>query len=73
MKKFKVTQDADYVAGYLRVVHREGIIEAESKEDALYKLQNEGYTDYLDLKADCYEVEDADFDDIPFEIEEVID
>lgn len=48
MKKFKVTQDADYMVGYLRCGHREGIIEAES-------------------------IEDADFDDMPFEIEEVID
>lgn len=73
MKKFKVTQDADYVVGHLRYGHREGIIEAESIEDALYKLQNKGYTDYLDFKVDSCEVEDADFDDMPFEIEEVID
>lgn len=73
MKKFKVTQDADYVVGHLRYGHREGIIEAESIEDALYKLQNKGYTDYLDFKVDCCEVEDADFDDMPFKIEEVTD
>ena len=59
MKKFKVTQDADYMVGYLRCGHREGIIEAESIEDALYKLQNKGYTDYLDFKVDSCEVEDA--------------
>ena len=73
MKKYRVTQDADYVVGYLRLAHREGIIEAESTEDALYKLQNEGYADYLDFKVDSCEIEDADFDGMPFEIKEVTD
>ena len=35
MKKFKVTQYAEYVMGYLRYGHREGIIEAESEEDEI--------------------------------------
>lgn len=39
MAKFKVFQDADYVQGHLRYGHREGIIEADSKEDALNKLK----------------------------------
>ena len=71
MAKFRVRQDADYVTGHLRYGHREGVIEADSKEDALDKLQNDGYDDYLDLKIDSYEVEDADFGDNEFEIEEV--
>lgn len=73
MAKFKVSQEADYVTGHLRYGHREGIIEADSKEDALNKLNNEGYTDYLDLKVDDYEVEDVDYGDNEFEIEEVED
>jgi len=71
MKKFKVSQEADYVMGHLRYGHREGIIEADSKEDALYKLRNKGYTDYLDLKVDDYRVEDVEYGDNEFEIEEV--
>lgn len=71
MKKFKVTQNSNYVQGYLRYGHREGIIEAESKEDALDKLRNDSYTDYLDFVLDDYSLEDADYDDQPFEIEEV--
>lgn len=71
MAKFRVRQDADYVIGHLRYGHREGVIEADSKEDALDKLQNEGYTDYLDLKVDDYEVEVAEYGDNEFEIEEV--
>lgn len=58
MEKFKVSQEADYITGHLRYGHREGVIEANSKEDALDKLKNKGYTDYLDLKVDDYEVED---------------
>lgn len=71
MAKFKVRQEADYVMGHLRYGHREGIIEADSKEDALNKLKNEGYTDYLDLVVDDYSVECASYGDNEFEIEEV--
>lgn len=70
MAKFRVTQEADYAVGHLRYGHREGIIEADSKEDALNKLKNEGYTDYLDFVLDDYELEDAEYTD-DFEIEEV--
>ena len=70
MAKFRVTQDADYVVGHLRYGHREGVIEADSKEDALNKLKNEGYTDYLDFVLDDYEVEDAEYED-EFDIEEI--
>ena len=71
MKKFRVTQKANYVQGYLRYGHREAIVEAESKEDVLNKLENEGYTDDLDFVLDDYSVEDADYDDQPFKIEEI--
>lgn len=73
MAKFRVSQEADYVTGHLCYGHREGIIEADSKEDVLNKLNNEGYTDYLDLKVDDYEIEDVDYGDNEFEIEEVED
>lgn len=73
MAKFRVSQEADYITGHLRYGHREGIIEADSKEDALSKLRNEGYTDYLDLVVDDYEVEDVDYGDNEFEIKEVED
>lgn len=71
MKKFRVTQDAEYVMGYLRYGHREGIIEAESEENALNKLKNDGYTDYLDFELDDYSLEDASYDGMEFKIEEV--
>lgn len=71
MRKFKVIQDADYAIGHLRYGHREGIIEADSKEDALDKLKNHGYTDYLDFVVDDYELDYVDYGNNPFEIEEV--
>ncbi len=71
MAKFKVVQQADYVVGHLRYGHREGIIEADSKEDALNKLKNKGYADYLEPQIDDYEVEDVAYGNNPFEIEEL--
>lgn len=71
MARFFVKQDADYAMGHLRCGHREGFIEAESKEDALNKLENEDYTDYLDFVLDDYELDDVDYGDNSFEIKEV--
>ena len=71
MARFFVKQEADYVMGYLRYGHREGYIEADSIEDAEIKLKEEGYTDYLDFVLDDYEVEDVEYSDNEFEIEEV--
>ena len=70
--KFRVTQEENYVMGNLRYGHREGIVEANSKEDAL-KLIEGNEDDYLDIVIDDYEIEDADFENNPFEIEEVND
>ena len=70
--KFRVTQEANYVMGHLRYGHREGIVEADSKEDAL-KVIVGNEDDYLDIVIDDYEIEDADFENNPFEIEEVND
>ena len=71
MAKFRVSQEADYVMGHLRYGNREGVIEAESKEYALNKLKNEGYTDYLDFVLDDYSCEDVEYGDNEFEIEEM--
>lgn len=71
MARFFVKQDADCAVGYLRYGHREGFIEAESKEDALDKLNNEGYTDYLDFVLDDYELNGVEYGSNPFKITEV--
>lgn len=70
MARFFVTQDADYVMGYLRYGHREGYIEADSIEDARRKVEEEGYDDYLDLVVDDYSVEDVDYGNNKFVIKE---
>ena len=70
--KFRVTQEANDVMGHLRYGHREGIVEANSKEDVL-KLIEGNEDDYLDIVIDDYEIEDADFENNHFEIEEVND
>ena len=41
------------------------------EETRTLKLEEEGYTDYLDLVVDDYEIEDADYGNNPFEIREV--
>ena len=70
--KFKVTRQAYYIIGHLCGGYEEGIVEANSKEEVLKLLQG-NEDDYLDLVVDDYEIEDADFGDNPFEIEEVHD
>ena len=71
MARFFVTQEADYVMGHLRYGHREGYIEADSIEDARTRLEKGGYAECLDLVVDSYSVEDVDYGDNEFEIEEV--
>ena len=73
MAKFKVRQNADYLVGYLRYGHREGVIEASSVEDVINKLQNDGCIDYLGLVVDDYEVEEVSYGSNPFKIEPVME
>ncbi len=71
MAKFRVRQEADYVMGHLRYGHREGVIEADSLEEAKRKVEEEGHDDILDLVVDDYEVEDVGFGDNEFKYEEI--
>lgn len=71
MARFLVRQKADYVVGHLRYGHREGYIEADSIENARRKVEEEeGYDECLNLIIDDYEVNDVDYGDNEFEIEE---
>lgn len=70
MARFFVRQEADYVTGHLRYGHREGYIEADSIADARRKIEEEGYDDYLELIVDDYRVDDVEYGDNEFEIEE---
>ena len=71
MKKFMVTQECDYVTGYLRYGHFEGIIEANSLEDAKKIMEEKGSHDLLSLVVDDYSVDDYDVGDNGYEFEEV--
>lgn len=71
MKKFMVTQECDYVTGYLRYGHFEGIIEANSLEEAKKIMEEKGSHDLLSLVVDDYSVDDYDVGDNGYEFEEV--
>lgn len=71
MKKFMVTQECDYVTGYLRYGHFEGIIEANSLEEAKKIMEEEGSHDLLSLVVDDYSVDDYDVGNNGYEFEEV--
>ena len=71
MKKFMVTQECDYVTGYLRYGHFEGIIEANSLEEAKKIMEEKGSHDLLSLVVDDYSVEDYDVGDNGYEFEEL--
>lgn len=70
--KIKVTQDLDYVQGHLRYGHREGIIEADSLEDAKQEIEKEeDYEDFLSIVVDDYEIDDWDEGNNEFKYEEI--
>lgn len=70
MARFLVRQEADYVVGHLRYGHREGYIEADSIEDARRKVEEDDYAELLNVIVDDYEIEDVEYGDNEFEIEE---
>ena len=72
MKKFRVTQDLDYVMGHLRYGHKEGIFEAESLEK-IKEMFADGCTDELELVIDDYAVDDYDDGGNEIEFEEIVD
>ena len=58
--KFRVTQDLDYVVGYLRYGHKEGIVEAESEDELREMIDSGEIFDYMDVEVDNYSIEDYD-------------
>lgn len=69
--KFAVTRDTDYVMGYLKYGHLEGVVEVESEAELRKLIDNGKIRDYLDLVIDEYEVEDIDHGDHPVEYEAI--
>ena len=70
MKKFKVTQDLDYVSGHLRYGHLEGIIEAESAEEAIMLVKDDPMR-FLSVVIDAYVIENWDEGDNPIVVREI--
>lgn len=71
---FKVSQDCNYVNGYLRYGHFEGIVEAENEEELkkIIKESPENIKDYMSFELDDYEINDYDTKGNPIIIEGVI-
>ncbi len=69
-KKFRVTQDLDYVMGHLRYGHKEMIIEADSLEE-VKEMFADGDTSMMDIIVDDYSIDDYSGNDNPIKFEEV--
>ena len=65
MKKFMVTQECDYVTGYLRYGHFEGIIEANSLEEAK-KIIEEAKEESIKLIEEIKNMSDENFKEHEF-------
>lgn len=63
MKKFYVTIPVDYIDGYLRYGHLEGIIEAENEVKAKEKAEKMVDSEDLCLVIDDYEIKNYDSPD----------
>lgn len=67
--KFNVYADVDYVSGYLRYGHFEGVVEAESEEELKEMMKDKYFRDYLDLVVDDYRIEDyGDIGEYTYEV-----
>lgn len=60
LKKFRVTQDLDYVVGHLRYGHKEGIVEVESEDELKEMIKSGKIFNYMDVEIDDYSIEDYD-------------
>lgn len=61
--KFFVTADVDWVMGYLKYGHMEGIVEVESEEELENLIDSGSIIHYVDLIVDDYRVEDYEIPD----------
>lgn len=56
--KFFVTADLDWIMGYLRYGHMEGVVEVESEDELNELIESGDIVDYLSVVVDDYRVED---------------
>lgn len=69
--KFRVTQDLDYVNGFLRYGHKEGIVEVESEDKLKEMIESGKIFNYMDVEIDDYSIEDYDDGDNKVEWEQI--
>lgn len=69
--KFRVTQDLDYVNGFLRYGHKEGIVEVESEDKLKEMIESGKIFNYMDVEIDDYSIEDYDDGDNEVEWEQI--
>ena len=58
MMKFRVTKDLEYVSGYLRYGHLEGVVEVKSQEELDELIENGSIAEYLKVVVDDFTVDD---------------
>lgn len=58
--KFRVTQDLDYVKGYLRYGHKEGIVEVETEDELNEMISSGEIFDYMSVEVDDYSIDGYD-------------
>lgn len=56
--KFMVTADLDWIMGYLRYGHMEGVVEVDSKEELDELIYTGEIRQFLDIVVDDYRIED---------------
>ena len=56
--KFSVYAPVDWIMGYLRYGHMEGIIEVDSKEELDELIRTGDIIDFLDIVVDDYRIDD---------------
>lgn len=56
--KFMVTADLDWIMGYLRYGHMEGIVEVDSREELDELIYTGEIRQFLDIVVDDYRIED---------------
>ena len=58
--KFRVTQNLDYVKGYLRYGHKEGFVEVESEDELKEMIDSGKIFNYMSVEVDDYSIDDYD-------------
>lgn len=56
--KFMVTAELDWIMGYLKYGHMEGVVEADSREELNDLIRTGDIVNFLNIVVDNYRIED---------------